>query len=42
MIDLALPIAGIMITGGALLIMIGQKDKGFTLYYEFCIRLSAW
>lgn len=31
MIDLALPIAGIMITGGALLIMIGQKDKGFTL-----------
>lgn len=31
MIDLALPIAGVMITGGALLIMIGQKDKGFTL-----------
>ena len=31
MIDLALPIAGVMITGGALLIMIGQKDKGFSL-----------
>ncbi|MBM4762687.1 hypothetical protein [Bacillus sp. B15-48] len=31
MIDLALPIAGVMITGGALLILIGQKDKGFQL-----------
>lgn len=31
MIDLALPIAGVMLTGGALLIMIGQKEKGFTL-----------
>ena len=31
MIDLALSIAGVMITGGALLIMIGQKDKGFSL-----------
>ena len=31
MIDLSLPIAGIMITGGCLLIMIGQKEKGFTL-----------
>lgn len=31
MIDLSLPIAGIMLTGGALMIMIGQKDKGFSL-----------
>ncbi|MBB6446425.1 hypothetical protein [Bacillus benzoevorans] len=31
MISLALPIAGVMITGGALLILIGQKEKGFTL-----------
>lgn len=31
MIDLALPIAGVMITGGALMILIGQKDKGFQL-----------
>jgi len=31
MIAASLPIAGIMLTGGALLIMIGQKDKGFTL-----------
>jgi len=31
MVSLSLPIAGVMLTGGALLIMIGQKDKGFTL-----------
>ena len=31
MIDLVLPIAGVMITSGALFIMIGQKDKGFFL-----------
>ncbi|MCU9614058.1 hypothetical protein OEV98_10855 [Caldibacillus lycopersici] len=31
MISVALPIAGIMITGGALMIMLGQKDKGFML-----------
>lgn len=41
MISLALPIAGVMITGGALLIMIGQKDKGFTLIMNsalgFCL-----
>ena len=38
MIDLALPIAGVMITGGALLIMIGQKDKGFSLI----MNSSTW
>lgn len=31
MTDLALPISAIMITGGALLILIGMKEKGFTL-----------
>lgn len=31
MVDLSLPIAGIMLTGGALLILIGMKEKGFTL-----------
>lgn len=41
MVDLALPISGIMITGGALLIMIGNKEKGFTLIMNsalgFCL-----
>lgn len=31
MVGLSLPIAGVMITGGALLIMIGQKDYGYKL-----------
>jgi hypothetical protein len=31
MVALSLPIAGVMITGGALLVMIGQKDAGFKL-----------
>ena len=31
LIDLALPIARVMITGGALLILRGQKDKVFSL-----------
>jgi hypothetical protein len=31
MIDLSLPIAGMMITGGCLLILIGMKDKGYSL-----------
>ena len=31
MVSVSLPIAGVMLTGGALLIMIGQKDSGFRL-----------
>ena len=31
MVSLSLPIAGVMLTGGALMIMIGQKDGGFKL-----------
>lgn len=31
MIDVALPITGVMITGGCLLILIGQKERGFSL-----------
>ena len=31
MISLSYPIAGVMITGASLLIMIGQKDKGYSL-----------
>jgi uracil phosphoribosyltransferase len=31
MIGLSLPIAGVMLTGGALMIMIGQKDMGMKL-----------
>lgn len=31
MVGLALPIAGVMITGGCLLILIGQKEPGFRL-----------
>jgi hypothetical protein len=31
MVSLSLPIAGVMVTGGALLIMIGQKDMGLKL-----------
>ena len=37
MTDLALPIAGVMINGGALLIMIGQKDKGFSLMMNLAL-----
>lgn len=31
MVGISLPIAGVMLTGGALMIMIGQKDMGFRL-----------
>lgn len=31
MVGLSVPIAGVMITGGALMVMIGQKDLGFKL-----------
>lgn len=31
MVSLSLPIAGVMLTGGALLIMIGMKEKGYSL-----------
>jgi hypothetical protein len=31
MVSLSLPIAGVMITGGALMIMIGMKDRGYSL-----------
>lgn len=31
MVDLALPISGVILTSGALLILIGMKDKGFSL-----------
>jgi hypothetical protein len=31
MVSLSLPIAGVMLTGGALMIMIGQKEMGFRL-----------
>jgi hypothetical protein len=31
MVGISLPIAGVMLTGGALMIMVGQKDLGFKL-----------
>jgi hypothetical protein len=31
MVAVSLPIAGVMLTGGALMIMVGQKDMGFRL-----------
>lgn len=31
MVGLSIPIAGVMVTGGALLVLIGQKDGGFKL-----------
>lgn len=31
MVSLSLPIAGVMITGGALMIMIGMREKGYNL-----------
>lgn len=31
MVSISFPIAGIMLTGGALLLMIGQKERGFSL-----------
>jgi len=31
MVDLALPISGVILTSDALLILIGMKDKGFSL-----------
>jgi hypothetical protein len=34
MISLSLPIAGIMLTGGALMIMIGQKEMGYRLIFN--------
>ena len=37
MVSISLPIAGVMLTGGALLIMIGQKDMGFRLIMNSAI-----
>ena len=34
MVGLSVPIAGVMVTGGALLILIGRKDAGFKLIME--------
>ncbi|WP_240375417.1 hypothetical protein [Bacillus piscicola] len=35
--SLSYPIAGVMIAGGALMIMIGQKDKGYSLIQNSAI-----
>jgi hypothetical protein len=34
MIELSLPIAGLMITGGCLLILIGMKERGYSLIFN--------
>jgi hypothetical protein len=34
MIDLSLPIAGVMLTGGCLLILIGMKERGYSLIFN--------
>lgn len=34
MVSLSLPIAGIMLTGGALMVMIGQKEAGYKLIFN--------
>jgi hypothetical protein len=34
MVNLSLPIAGVMLTGGALMIMIGQKEAGYKLIFN--------
>ena len=37
MVSLSLPIAGVMLTGGALMILIGQKEHGYKLILNSCV-----
>jgi hypothetical protein len=37
MVSLSLPIAGVMLTGGALMIMIGRKEPGYKLIFDCTI-----
>lgn len=35
--QISFPVAAVMITGGALMIMIGMKDKGYTVLFQAAI-----